>query len=473
MQIPILNGIYTDEGPDFRTSYPVNLVPVPKDNGISKGYLRPASGLVAQGEGPGIDRGGVNWNGVCYRVMGTKLVSIAEDGACTTLGDVGTGGQCTFDYSFDRLGISSGGRLYYWNGATIAQVTDADLGTVIDFIWIDGYFMTTDGENLIVTELNDPTAVDPLKYGSSEVDPDPVLGLLKLQDEAYALNRYTIEVFNNNGGVDATGSADIFPFSRIDGAQIQKGCVGTYAACTFGMTIAFMGSGLNEAISIYLGSHSECIPIATREVQEILDTYTEVQLAEAILEEKVDKAHQTLLVHLPDRTLAYDAAASKALETPVWYCLTSSLSGYSQYRAQNLVRCYNRWLIADPESSTYGYLDDTISTHYGDAVRWEFGTTILYNDGRGAQVHELELVALTGRVALDADPTISTSYSLDGETWSQPKTIYAGKRGNRSKRLAWLAQGNMRNWRVQKFWSDSNAHLSFARLEARVEGLAA
>ena len=64
MQIPILNGIFTDQGPDFRTSYPVNYVPVPKQNGISEGYLRPAPGIVEQVEPPGIDRGGVNWRAV-------------------------------------------------------------------------------------------------------------------------------------------------------------------------------------------------------------------------------------------------------------------------------------------------------------------------------------------------------------------------------------------------------------------------
>lgn len=215
MQIPILNGIYTDSGPDLRTSYPVNLVPVPKNSGVSAGFLRPADGIVANGTGPGIDRGGINWRGACYRVMGTNLVSVASNGTVTTLGDVGTGDLVTFDYSFDRLAIASGGRLYYWNGTTLTQVTDPDLGTVLDVVWVDGYFMTTDGEFLIVTELSDPTQVNPLKYGSSEVDPDPVVALLKLRNEIYALNRNTIEVFDNVGG-------DFFPFQRIDGAQIQR-----------------------------------------------------------------------------------------------------------------------------------------------------------------------------------------------------------------------------------------------------------
>lgn len=465
MQIPILNGIFTDEGPDYRTSYPVNYVPVPKENGISQGYLRPAAGIVQSGTGPGIDRGGINWSGVCYRVMGTKLVSISANGAVNELGDVGAGGQCTLDYSFDRLGVSSGGRLYYWNGTALTQVTDPDLGLVLDFIWIDGYFMTTDGENLVVTELNDPFAVDPFKYGSSEVDPDPVVGLLKLQNEAYALNRYTIEVFSNIGG-------ETFPFQRIQGAQIEKGAVGTHAACVFGRTIAFMGSGRNEAIAIYLGQHSQSPKISTREIDVILQGYTEAQLALSILEEKVDKGHQTLLVHLPDRTLCYDAAASTVLETPVWYYLTTTLAGFEQYRAQNLVRCYDKWLVGDPGAARLGYLDDTVSTHWGEDVRWEFGTTIVYNNGDGAIFHELELVALTGRVPLGDEPTINTSYSVDGETWSQQKSISVGKQGNRKKRLVWLQQGAMGNLRIQRFQGDSEAHLAFARLEAQLEPLA-
>jgi hypothetical protein len=85
-QIPILSGIFTDNGPDFRTSYPVNFVPVPKANGISNGYLRPAEGIVGNGTGPGIDRGGINYEGTCYRVMGSKFVSVASNGAVTIIG---------------------------------------------------------------------------------------------------------------------------------------------------------------------------------------------------------------------------------------------------------------------------------------------------------------------------------------------------------------------------------------------------
>lgn len=467
MQIPILNGIYTDNGPDLRTSYPVNMVPVPKNSGISSGFLRPGDGIVANGSGPGVDRGGINWNGVCYRVMGTKLVTVSSNGAVTVLGDVGgpINTLVTMDYSFDRLAIASGFRLYYWSpSGGLVQVTDPDLGVVLDVVWVDGYFMTTDGTSLVVTDLTNPLAVNPLKYGSSEVDPDPVVALLKLRNEVYALNRNTIEVFDNVG-------SEFFPFQRIDGAQIQKGVVGTFACCVFMEQVAFLGSGRNEQPGIYLGANATATKISTQEIDEVLLNYTEPQLATVKLEARNDKAHQHLYIHLPDRTLVYDGAASQELGEMVWFTLTTTTAGFAQYRARNLVWAYDKWLVGDPQSRNIGYLVDNIGTHWGQKVRWEFGTMIVYNEGNGALFHELELVALTGRVALGKDPIISTSYSVDGQSWSQDRPIRVGTTGNTRKRLAWFQQGHMRNWRIQRFRGDSDSHLAFARLEAQIEGL--
>ena len=467
MQIPILNGIYTDSTPELRTAYPVNLVPVPKASGISNSFLRPGDGIVSNGTGPGIDRGGINWRDSLYRVMGTKLVEINSTGTVTTLGDVGgpTDQLVTFDYSFDQLAIASGGRLYYWNETTLTQVTDPDLGVVLDFCWVDGYFMTTDGEFLIVTELTDPTQVNPLKYGSSEVDPDPVVALLKLRNEVYALNRNTIEVFDNVGG-------ELFPFARIDGAQIQKGVVGTQACCIYIERVAFLGGGRNEAPGIYVGAAAVTEKISTQEIDNLLLQYTEAQLALVKLEARNDKNHQHLYVHLPDRTIVFDASASKDLQTPVWFTLVSTLDGFSQYRARNMVWVYDKWMVGDPQSTSIGYLVQDIGSHWGQQVRWEFGTLIVYNESNGALFSELELVSLTGSVVLGKNPQISTSYSLDGQSYSQEKFISVGTIGNRKKRLAWFQQGHMRNWRIQRFRGDSDAHVSYVRLEAQIEALA-
>jgi hypothetical protein len=468
MQIQILNGIYCDENADFRTSYPRNLIPVPKEQGISKGYLRPADGLVSRGTGPGVDRGGINWNGVEYRVLGPSLCRISSTGAVTVLGTIAGTNQVTMDYSFDRLGIAGGGRLHYWDGSVLSFVTDVDMGTVVDALWVDGYWMTTDGTSLIVTELTNPLAVNPLKYGSSEVDPDRVLGLLKLHNEPAALNRHTIEFFDNIGG-------DLFPYQRIKGAQINRGPVGTHAAVVFSESgadvIAFVGGGRNEPPAVWVGANSSSAKISTREIDAILKGYTEAQLALCLVESRIDESHRMLYIHLPDQTLVYDSGATAALGVPVWFTLTSSVVGLGQYRARNLVWAYDAWQCSDPTSTTLGSLAGDISTHYGTVIGWEFGTQIIYNESMGAIFHMLELVCLPGRVPLGADPVVWTSFSVDGETWSMEYACPAGKQGQRTKRLTWSRQGHMRAMRIQKFRGTSDAHLSVARLEATVEAL--
>lgn len=464
MQIPILNGIYVDPVADFRTSYPRNLIPVPKKTGIADGYLRPADGITLFGTGPGIDRGGCNWNGVLHRVMGTKLCRVDSAGAVAVLGDVGEGGQVTIDNGFGYLSIWSGGRLYYWDGITLTQVTDPDLGSVIDGCWIAGYNLSTDGTSLIATDLADKTQVNPLRYGSAESDPDPVLAVDKLLNEAYALGRFTIEAFDNVGG-------NGFPFQRIEGAQVGCGIIGTHAYAKFAKTFAFLGSAKNEAPAVYIMGSGTTEKLSTREIDQILLRYTEEQLAAVVVEAKVDKGHNWLMVHLPDTCWVYDLAASKVVGEPVWFELNSSVVGLATYRARNLVWCYDTWISGDPTAATLGKFTAAVSTHYGQTIGWDFGTMVLYNEGRGAIVHELELVALPGRVAFGADPVIWTSYSLDGETWSQERPMAAGRQGERLKRIAWRKQGRMSNYRMQRFRGTSDAHISIARLEAEFEPL--
>lgn len=464
MQIPILNGIFTDQSGDFRTSYPINFIPVPKKQGISNGYLRPAEGIDLVGTASGICRGSINWKGVLYAVMGSKLVSISETGTITEIGDVGHGGTVSLTYSFTHLSVSSNKNLFLYDGTTLTQHSDGDLGDVLDVIWIDGYFMTTDGTSLVVTELNDPFAVNPLKYGSSEVNPDNITSILKLNNEAYALNRYTIEVFDNVGG-------DGFPFRRIESAMLDKGCVGVEANAVFMSMIAFLGGSENEPCSVWLTSNGADQKIATREVDTILRTYTEEQLALAEFEVKSDKAHEHLLIHLPDHTLVYDATASSEVGEPVWFVLSSGKISVGQYRANHCCWVYNKWFVFDTNLGNFGTLTNNHSHHWGNTVYWEFGTDILFNEANGAIIYELELVCLTGRVSHGKDPTISTQYSLDGVEWSMPRFIKAGKRGDRLKRLLWLDQGHMDNWRSQKFWGNSDAFISPVRLEATIEAL--
>ena len=167
-QISILSGITGDAGVDLRASYPVNMIPVPRESGVSTGYLRTAEGITQFSSSDsaltGRGRGGEFWQGSAYWVIGEYLCRIDEDGNLSKIGSVGDNGlDVSITYSFDRLAVASARSLYYLQNGVLTQVTDPDLGPVIDVTWMDGYFVTTDGTSIVVTELADPAAVDPLK----------------------------------------------------------------------------------------------------------------------------------------------------------------------------------------------------------------------------------------------------------------------------------------------------------------------
>lgn len=447
-------------------------MPILSKNGISNGYMKLHEGLVQSGTGPGVSRGALRWNDVCYRVMGDNLTRVNSDGSVTTLGTFSmaklpTSPNVSMNHSFDRLSISVDGNLYYWDGTTLTQVTDPDLGVVLDHTWIDGYFMTTDGENLVVTDLSDPLSVNPIRYGSSELDPDPILAVINLEREIHALNRFTIEVFDNIGGSG-------FPFQVIDGAQISKGVVGTHMCADLDNNLAFVGGGKNESISVWLSKNGNVVRIATREIELILSEYTEQVLSKCKVEVRLSKSQNLLYVHLPDKTLVYDAVMSQAAQDSIWFVLSSSTNETNldaQYKGRDFVWCYDKWLVGDPTSGKVGYLSESDHTHWGVDVKWLIGTYAVYNDGSNGVIHELELVSLTGRHTSVTTSTIWTRYSNNGVDWSRRKPILTGAKNNRNKRLVWLSQGPINQWRVQEFLGNVTCNLSFLRLNMNIEPL--
>lgn len=474
MKVPITAGIYTDSEGAIRVAYPVNMTWVPPQDGIDDGHLRPADGIEAFATGEGADRGALVLpadhavgGGTHFRVSGTKLVTVSSSGVVASLGDIPGSDLARLDFSFDRIGIAANGDLYYWDGITLTQVTDPDVGVVNDMIWIDGYFMVTDGQFIAVTELADPTSVLTTKYEGTDI-PDPIQCLLKANKQAHVVSRHAIDVFQNVGGSG-------FPFKLAQSAHIAKGAIGERAACVFNDAIAFVGGGRNasgsDAPGVWLGRNAETIKLSSREIDKLLLEYSEADLATVTLETVVDVGSQFLFVHLPDRTLVYVADAPAAAGTPAWCTLTTAIAGFSKYRARNIVRAAGSWIVGDPSSSAIGRWTQSSSQHYGQDVRWEFSTPMLYNNGRGAIVKELELVALTGFGPEGRDSTVATAYSTDGRKWSPDRTIPVGQRGDTERRLRWFNQGPIRNRRIQRFTGDSGSRLTAQHAEAQFEDL--
>lgn len=471
MQIDIIKGIYNKDG-DYGDKYPINMQVIAQQTNLSSAYLKNINGvsLFSDCSVYGLDRGGINWNGRLFRALGSFLVEIDSNGFGTVIGHIGDDiKSASFAYSFDRLAVVSNGNLFYYvsDANTFHEVTDADLGVVSNILWVDGYFVLNDNEFIIVTELNDPESVDPFKYGSSEVNPDDIISILKLKNELVALNRYSIEFFSNVGNAG-------FPFQRIDGAVITRGCIGRDACCVYDDTITFLGNALNEQVGIYQAVNGQSIKISTKEIDNVIALYTEEQLKITKIEMILHDGDLFLYVHFFNHTWIYNITASKALQNNVWYKATSFINGSKNYYdAWNFTYCFDKLICGRRSDKTLGYIDDTVSTHWGNKINWEFQTNILYNEGNGAIIHEMELQHNIKTLPLNQDAYIFTDFSFDdGLTWSEARMLSIGRSGNRYQRMRFMRNGRINSKRVQRFKGDSDAFMSISRLDMRIEPLA-
>lgn len=463
MRVPVISGTTMTEAGEFLTSYPVNREPFLKETGISDGYLAVPPGIrQVAAPGLGADRGGINWNGTCYRVMGSSLVRVNSNWTVDVLGVVGTGGPCSFDYSFDNLIVRSGALLYYWNAAAgFRQVTDPDLGPCIDAIWADGYTISTDGTSIVVSDLLDPMSFNPIKYGSSEESPDAVTGLIHMHGEVYALNRYTIEVFQNIGG---TG----FPFQVVRTAMIPYGCVGPMAKCKFLGTFAFVGGEENGGPGVYLAAAGTADKISSQEVDDELAALSDADLAGVWLERRTMSDDSRLILHLPNKSWGFSSQVSKKSQVKTWCQYVTASTPTGAFEGRGLVLAYGQWIVGS-STGKLGVLDRDTAQHYGADVCWQFDTTLLYNDADRAIITGLELVGTPGRG--NTDSRVFFSFTKDGEVWSQERDTSAGLNGQHRKRVAWRPGIRFETYMGLRFRGMDGSLMSIARLEADVEAL--
>lgn len=426
MQIAIMAGT-TVKGGEFANSYPVNLEPRALDSGVSKGQLVTTRGASSLTQGPGKDRGGIVWEGTQYRVMGSQLVSISAVGDVTLIGNVGDDGSpAGLDYGFGRLAIRSAQRLYYWDGSALSQVTDPDLGTVNDMLWIDGYYATTDGDYIVVTDLSNPASVNPLRYGSAEADPDAITGLIKYREELYALGRHTTQVFQNAGG-------NGFPFTVLQGATIPLGCVSATAKCMVGGDgFAFVGGARGEPLSVWYFGGGTATRLSDTTIDDDLVAETSPELIE--MECRAFPGERQVIVHLAGKSWGISLSTTEAGGRSAWFALQSG--SFGPYRLRHAVLYLGRHYVGDALSNQLGALQDQ-PEHFGASTDWRFDAATLF-DPAGALVAEVELFG-----QFPTEPSaVFMSMTRDGVYWSReaarPLT------GRRDERVIWRPNAEMR-----------------------------
>lgn len=457
--INLIKGDKVASNTDYRDALPVNMTAVVRPILGAAGYMLMEPGLTQFGIGSGADRGG-NWNErfeMHFRASGSEFLSIAADGVKTVLGAINGATQTSLPYSFNTQGLVSNGRFYLYSPTSgFSEVTDPDLGSPIDCVWVDGYYFFTDGEYIYHTDINNESAIDPLKYATSEFSPDPTYGVGKTQDDKVVVfNRFTTEYFVNV-------AQDNFAFQRVSTRAIKIGIVGTYCKAEVGDTWFIMGGRKEESVSVHQLGVGSAAKIATREIDKIIGQYTESQLRQVVLESYSEDGYDYLLVHLPDYVLKfnYTVAKSNGIEV-AWSILKTDTTGNNPWRAKNGVfdPRLGAWIFGDKLDSRLGLLDSTTALQYGDIVEWNLFTPFVYLEDQS--IDQLAIQTIPGFTATD-DATVFLSMTYDGITYGNERTVNYGSPADYGQRFEINRLGYIRDWFAFKLRGASRSRMAFA-----------
>ncbi len=394
MSLPMIKGDKHGADVEFRDAIPVNIYGIEKNIFGSSGYLTNYPGIKPFGTGAGRDRGAV-YNvrfKQHYRVSGDRLLSIGESGEQTVVGTVPGIDQASMPYSFNKQAVIANGRafLYSPSPSVFTEITSSNLGSPIDGAWIDGFFVFCDRSHLYHTNLSDESVIGSTSFATAELFPDETLGVLRTHDNNLAVfGRYTTSFMRNLG-------LSNFVFQRLEGREHPVGIVSTHAKTEIDARIYVLGGGINTELGAYQMTHGSVEKISTREIDKVINSYSESQLLRADIRVESLSINATTFVvfHLPERTLLYNPAFAATFGSNNAWSFLSTGGYYNRYNAINPVfdGRIGKWIAGDITGNPIGILSQESSVYYDNPVYWEVTTPIVKFDGLSIDRIEIETI---------------------------------------------------------------------------------
>ena len=463
--LPLLKGDRNSDL-DYRDNLPVNMTGVVRSVKGSAGYLLTHDGLTEFSTVGGKARGGVYNERFRkhYRLSGNVFEEISEVGAVIARGQVIGSTTASFANSFNTQAILSDGKLFYWDGATLSQVNDPDLGVPIDITWFRGIYVMTDGESLFHTDVGNESSIAPLKYSSSEFSSDPIKGVARNdQNQIIAFNRYSTEYFVFNPNVQSGTSV----LQVISGKASKIGIVGTHCKTEIDGRFFILGGRKEESPSVHILSAGQETTIATREIDKIISQYSEQELSGAYLESRVVDRDKFLIIHLPDYTLLYNhSIASKMGIDMAWSYVKTGVDVDEPWRAKFGVfdPRASKWIYGDTLENKLAYLDQKSAAQYGNQVE-----NICYSPIvpiSSLSIDQFEIDTIPGFATTDF--TSFFSMSQDGVMYGMEYTNLISSPNQYSQRYIARRLGYIRDSFNFKFRFVSPYKMAFSGLQVEV-----
>ncbi len=476
MQLEIATGFYQSDSLPLAAQRCINWDPVvPQASALNQRALFDVRGLVEQtttGDTvTGIGRGAAVLDGVPFHVNGQNLYSYTSDMVVTDHGTVvGTDRVSMATSSRYLVIVVPGVTAYAFDNtdSSLTEITNVNFQVSDTVAFKDGYFIFTasDGDQFFISNLNQPLVYSALDFGSAEVRPDKIVAVHVNHNELYVLGEETIELFQNTGGAG-------FPFTRVQGGNLQKGLASKYGAINFDNSFVFIGGDVNELASVWKLTGGSASKISTSAIDNAIQKFTKDEIAASFLMTFAYGGNFYLSLTLtstaiPSKTFVFNATTSAATGQLTWHERQSGMTD-NRWRVSAVVQVYGALYVQDRTDGRVGILDKDAFEEYDEAIKRQKTSMPFDLDRFPLYVSELKLTMESGVGTIDGlDPQVRLEISDDhARTWSNSWKRSYGVIGNYQSLPSWRRQGRVPRDRVVRFTTTEPVKSVIIRLDAR------
>lgn len=417
--------------------------------------------------GTGEVRGGIEYNGLAYFVMGNTLYEINSAGTSTSRGTLNTStGRVSMAHNGVRAGSNqqimivdgTTGYIYDNTTSTLTEIADTDMVAADTVTFLDGYFVFSqnNSDRFWITGLYDGTAIDENDFSTAEGDPDKLQAVIADKRDLLLFGKKTLEVWYNTGDPDNT-------FQRYQGGSVQMGCAAKHSVARFDNTVAWLTENERGHLMVaVLGQAYTPQYISTPEVNYRLSKYTTFSNAFAYVYQH--EGHEFYCLTFPNHnvTEVYDAATKR------WHRRSHTINGVFPHRERYNchVFAFGKHLFGDYQNGKIYEMDTSISTFDGGRVERQLVLPNITDDERRIRISEfhLDMEEGTGDPNDSTDTTIWLSYSKDGgHHYGDEIDASIGDAGEYRLRAIWRRLGWGRNWTFKiRTWTPNKVILKAA-----------
>lgn len=432
----------------FDAQRTINMFPVVNESGQGKEvaalYSVPGKQLFATVGGGPIRGLFASANGRVFAVSDTEVFEISSDGSATIRGSLITSDtDCTFDETPLELAICDGTNLYIleYSSNTFTRVTDADFPGAATVTQLDGYFIVNKpgtGE-FYLSDLLDGTSWTALFFATAESSPDALVRPFSVFGQLFLLGEQTAEVWYNSGGLD-------FPFARLEGGKMEKGCAAAGSVAKIDNTVFWLGRDKDGHGIVYRATGFTPVRISTHAIEQRIRESGSLTDIKGFTYQADGHTFYALTGGNLETTLVYDAA------TQLWHerAYLEDDGTYSTDLISSCVFAFNKHLVGDRSSGSIYELSMDVYDDAGNELKRSRTFSHIFNEGNRFRINSLRIDFEYG-VGLEdnSDATAWLEISEDGgRTWSKMYGTSIGRIGTRGRaiwrRLGFMEQATFR-----------------------------